>query len=150
MIIKRKQARDAQCNCSTPADQCQTPLPQSRSATLLGNSPQPIHRTWHLWYGISLWLIQITCPSYDPSSSFCIALHWQSMRKEGKINLWCRVNKTYQETEQQCVINTFLITIQNTALEELLRRNNSILAENQDIKFQVKIEQEKEELSCIM
>lgn len=73
MRIKRKQTRDAQRNCSPPADQCQAPLPKSRSPPFYVIPPQLIYRHDILWYGISLSLVQVTCTSYALSSFFCIA-----------------------------------------------------------------------------
>ena len=52
----------AQCSCSPPADQCQAAICASWQTP-------PCLYTGHdvPWYGIALWLVQVSCPGYAPS-----------------------------------------------------------------------------------
>ena len=62
----RKKTSDAQCNCSPPADRC----PVSSRAAIRASRPTPPRLyTGHdvPWYGIALWLVQVSRPGYAPS-----------------------------------------------------------------------------------
>ena len=62
----QEKTSDAQCNCSPLTVQC----PASPWAAIAPSwmSPPTLY-TEHdiLWYGISLWLLQVSYPAYDPS-----------------------------------------------------------------------------------
>ena len=61
-----KKTSDVQCNCSPPADRC----PVSSRATIRAARPTPpCLYTGHdvPWYGIPLWLVQVSCPGSAPS-----------------------------------------------------------------------------------
>ena len=62
----KKKPSDAQCNCSPPADR--HPV-SSRAAIHASRPTPPCLYTGHdvPWYGIALWLVQVSCPGYAPS-----------------------------------------------------------------------------------
>ena len=63
---KGKKNSDAQCNCSPPTDRCPV---SSRAAIRAAQPTPPCLYTGHdvPWYGIPLWLVQVSCPGYAPS-----------------------------------------------------------------------------------
>ena len=58
----QEKTSDIQCNCSPPAHGC-----PSSDPPLLANSPSLYTEHDVLWYGISLWLVQVSCPGHAPS-----------------------------------------------------------------------------------
>ena len=57
-----KKTTDAQCNCSPPADRCQSsdpPLPANSPCLYTGHDVP--------WYGIPLWLVRVSCPGHAAS-----------------------------------------------------------------------------------
>lgn len=76
---------DAQCNCSQPADRCQTLLPKLRSTIILGNS-LPVYK-WNM----RLWGVEYPFAQFGslvlamvPPSFFCEPRYWQDMRAQNK------------------------------------------------------------------
>lgn len=102
MIMRRNQTSDAQCNCTPPADWCQSPLPQPRSAALQGSSSQFIYQAWCSM----MWDIPLVSSGHLSQlcflpGSFVNLLTGRAEDKEKKIP-WLRINMTAEPKTSVC------------------------------------------------
>ena len=82
----RKKTSDVQCNCSPPADRCPV---SSRAAIRAALASPPCLYTGHdvPWYGIPLWLVQVSCPGSAPSQLLAHLLAGRAWETEKILNL---------------------------------------------------------------